>query len=60
MMGLYYEESEIGQKWRLGSYHFTREAVLRFLYEKHRYSPAIRSAIPRQTITPVLTSKHTA
>jgi acyl dehydratase len=30
MMGLYYEESEIGQKWRLGSYHFTREAVLRF------------------------------
>lgn len=30
MMGLYYEEAEIGQKWRLGSYHFTREAVLRF------------------------------
>ena len=30
MMGLYYDETHVGQKWQLGSYHFTREAVLRF------------------------------
>jgi acyl dehydratase len=30
MMGLYYDETHVGQKWKIGSYHFTREAVLRF------------------------------
>jgi acyl dehydratase len=36
MMGLYYDETHVGQKWQLGSYHFTREAVLRFA---HTYDP---------------------
>jgi acyl dehydratase len=36
MMGLYYDETHVGQKWQLGSYHFTREAVLRFA---HAYDP---------------------